>query len=118
MKSSKTLGQEILEVICKNKLVRSYVTRRSHLWFFNIFFAEYVEYETAPFQYEIFALTERTDWNLLYLVAFRGSAKSTLLTLSYVLWAILGVQSKKLPARCDSTFRPSPYPLSGIRPLQ
>ena len=95
MKNDKTLRQEILETICQNKLVRSYVTRRSHLWFFNIFFADYVEYETAPFQYEIFNLTERTDWNLLCLVAFRGSAKSTLLTLSYVLWAILGVQSKK-----------------------
>ncbi len=95
MKSNKTLRQDVLEMICKNKLVRSYVTRRSHLWFFNIFFAEYVEYETAPFQYEIFALTERTDWNLLCLVAFRGSAKSTLLTLSYVLWAILGIQQKK-----------------------
>lgn len=82
-------------MICKSKLVRTHVTRNSHLWFFNIYFADYLEFETAPFQFELFDLTDRTDWNLLCLVAFRSSAKSTLMTLSYVLFSVLGVQEKK-----------------------
>lgn len=95
MKSKKSILTRILEVILKDTIVRTLVTRQSHSWFFNIYFSDYVEYETAPFQHEMFRLTEQTDWSLLCLMAFRGSSKSTVMNTSYALWSILGSQQKK-----------------------
>jgi len=40
-------------------------------------------------------MTERGDEQLSVLTAFRGSAKSTLVTLSYTLWSVFGNQQKK-----------------------
>lgn len=43
----------------------------------------------------MFLLTEQLDIKNLFIVAFRGSAKSTIFTTSYPVWAILGDQQKK-----------------------
>lgn len=43
----------------------------------------------------MFALSENENIKTLVTVAFRGSAKSTIFTLSYPIWAILGKQQKK-----------------------
>jgi len=84
----------INKILNDNKLRRA-LTRRSHFWFFNLYLAEYVEFETADFQKEIFALTEDESIKLLVIMAFRNSGKSTIMTLSYPIWAILGKQQKK-----------------------
>lgn len=54
-----------------------------------------MKYETAPFQREIFDLTENEKVKSFFVVAFRGSGKSTVITTSYPIWAILGKQQKK-----------------------
>jgi len=79
----------------KDRKVRTAITRQSHYAFFNFYFAHYVTYPTAPFQQEIFGLTERDDIQNLFVIAFRGSGKSTILTTSYPIWSILGRQQKK-----------------------
>src|SRR3990167_7911323 len=43
----------------------------------------------------MFYLSEEQDIRNLFIVAFRGSAKSTIFTTSYPVWAILGKQQKK-----------------------
>ncbi len=43
----------------------------------------------------MFNLTEDKKVKNLYIVAFRGSGKSTIITTSYPIWAILGKQQKK-----------------------
>jgi predicted phage terminase large subunit-like protein len=87
--------QKIYTSIAENRAVRQAVTRESHLMFFHIYFPHYVTYEIAEFQKEIFRITEDRENRLAVIVAFRGSGKSTLVTFSYVLWAILGIQQKK-----------------------
>lgn len=91
----KDLMHKIADAILHDQLVRKLVTKKNFAWYFYVYCADYVEYETAPFQYELFSLAQRTDWNLLALTAFRGSAKSTILTTAYPLWAVLGEQQKK-----------------------
>ena len=54
-----------------------------------------MEYATADFQDEIFDLTQDENLGNFYIVSFRGSSKSTILTTSYPIWAILGEQQKK-----------------------
>ncbi len=81
--------------ILNDDKLRKALTKRSHFWFFNLYFPDYVEFETANFQKEMFALTEDESIKLLVIMAFRNSAKSTIMTFSYPIWAILGKQQKK-----------------------
>jgi predicted phage terminase large subunit-like protein len=52
-------------------------------------------YPFALFHHEMFRITEDSNMKLAVLIAFRGSGKSTLMTLSYVIWSVIGVQQKK-----------------------
>lgn len=79
----------------KDRTVRTAITRSSHWYFFHFYFAHYVKYPTAPFHREIFDLSEDESKGNFFVVAFRGSSKSTILTTSYPIWAILGKQQKK-----------------------
>lgn len=79
----------------EDRKVRTAITRESHWYFFHFYFAHYVKYPTATFQKEIFDLTEREELGNFFVVAFRGSAKSTIVTTSYPIWSILGKQQKK-----------------------
>ena len=89
------LPQLMREKMIKDRRIRRAITTNSHLAFFHFYFAHYVKYPTAPFQREIFRLSEQEEIKSLYIVAFRGSGKSTIITTSYPIWAILGKQQKK-----------------------
>ncbi len=115
MTNNKSLGNQALEMICKNKLVRTYITRRSPLWFFNIYFADHMEFETAPFQYEMIDLINRDDWKLLCIVAFRGSSKTTLMTTTQVLWSILGKRQSKFALIISATQAQAKQQMMNIR---
>lgn len=79
----------------KDPKVRVAITKESHWYFFHFYFAHYVKYPTAQFQAEMFDLTENEQAGNFFIVAFRGSGKSTIITTSYPIWAILGRQQKK-----------------------
>ncbi len=89
------LTEKELEQIKNKRTVRRMLAKSSHFWFFSIYLGHYIKYPFAPFHSEMFALTENDDTRLAVLVAFRGSGKSTLITLSYPIWAIIGSQQKK-----------------------
>jgi len=74
--------------------VRKALVRKSHYWFFHYYFAHYIQFKTAPFQKEIFLLTEHLP-KVTVVEAFRFSGKSTLLGMSLPLWAVLGAPEKK-----------------------
>jgi len=59
--------------IINDPILRISLARKSHLWFFNMYFAHYVKYETAPFQKELFGLTEDDGNKMAVISAFRGS---------------------------------------------
>lgn len=89
------LPPELLERIISDPLVRREVTARSHGYFMPVYFSDYLKHPSAKFHSEMLEITERTDLKLGVVVAFRGSAKSTIFSLSYPIWSILGVQQKK-----------------------
>lgn len=86
---------KIIEKIIDDTQVRREVVRDSHQYFFPIYFGEYIKYPSAPFHEEMLKMTESEKHDILGVVAFRGSAKSTIFSLSYPIWAILGKQQKK-----------------------
>lgn len=87
--------KQIVDMISNNRTFRINITTESHYWFFHTYLFDYIKYPTADFQRELFEITEDENVEISVVVAFRGSAKSTIMTLSYPLWAIMGKQKKK-----------------------
>lgn len=81
--------------LIRKQLTRVEVTRKSHLWFFHTYLSDYVQYPIADFHREMFKISENDDIKLAAFCSFRGSGKSTLMTLSYPIWSILGWPQKK-----------------------
>ena len=92
---TKIIETSLVNRMMKDKLVRTSITKDSFLYFFHFYYAHYVKYETADFQKEIIHHLETSATENLYVVAFRGSGKSTMVTTAYPIWAILGKQQKK-----------------------
>lgn len=87
--------KNLVDRILKSKLVRAAITGRSHWWFIHIYLSHYITCEMAPFHREMLQITKDTSIRTAVVMAFRGSAKSTIFSLSYPLWAILGEQQLK-----------------------
>jgi len=94
MSKSAYAKNELVEQMIADKAARVETVKASHFLFFHVYFPHYVKYQTAPFHKEIFVMTEN-DNTLDIIVAFRDSGKSSIVTTSYPLWAILGEQNKK-----------------------
>ncbi len=94
MKKSKE-KEKLIERILKDKTLRREITSRDFEWFFTIYYSRYIKYETPEFHREIFRILQSDDIELAIFVAFRGSAKSTVITNAYIIWSILGRQQKK-----------------------
>lgn len=91
----KIIPTTLVNKMIKDRLVRTSITKDSFLYFFHFYYAHYVKYETADFQKEIMHYLEHSPTENLFVVAFRGSGKSTMVTTAYPIWAILGKQQKK-----------------------
>lgn len=87
--------EALREKIVKDRKIRMKLVRKNHFMFFQIYFSEHATYPTAPFQMEMFKLTEDTKIQTKVICSFRGSGKTTIITLSFPIWAILGVLQKK-----------------------
>ncbi len=111
----KSESDEIFERVLKDQRFRQEVVRKSLEFFFPIYLHEYIKYETAPFQREIFRILQNEKNKLAVITAFRGSAKSTIITTAYVLWSILGVQQKKFIMICSQTETKARQHLNNIK---
>lgn len=69
---------------------RKELVKRSHLYFFCTYLSKYITYKMAPFHHEMFRITEDDPTKLAAICSFRESGKSTIMTTSYPIWAILG----------------------------
>lgn len=92
---TKIIPNALVNTMLKDRSVRTSITKDSFLYFFHFYYAHYVKYETADFQKEIIHNLEKSSTENMYVVAFRGSGKSTMVTTAYPIWAILGKQQKK-----------------------
>ena len=92
---NKLIPNALVNKMMKDRLIRTSITKDSFLYFFHFYYAHYVKYETADFQKEIMHHLESSAIENFYVVAFRGSGKSTMVTTAYPIWAILGKQQKK-----------------------
>lgn len=87
--------QKILDQIYSSREFRKELADSDMFWFFTIYFANYIEYLTAPFQKEIISLVSDPTIKIVTITAFRNSAKSTLCSLVLPIWGIVGKLKKK-----------------------
>lgn len=109
------IKKEEIEKIIRDRKSRTAITKDSHLWFFSVYFNHYMIYPFADFHYEMFNLTEDEQINTVLVMAFRGSAKSTIFTTSYPIWSILGKLQKKFVIILGQTQRQARQHLINIR---
>jgi len=96
-------NQTLQNKLFTDKQIRAEITSQSHQWFFSTYFPEYITHATADLHRDLFAITEDESIPLAVIVAFRGSAKSTIMTMSYPIWAIIGKQQKKFVVIASQT---------------
>jgi hypothetical protein len=89
------MSNNITNKIIGSSEYRRQAVRGNHGLFFHTYFASYVQYPTADFQKEMLRETNRDTTDSFVVVGFRGCAKSTIVTTSYPLWAVLGILQKK-----------------------
>lgn len=109
------MNDELTNQLFTDQTVRRELARQSHILFFHMYFNEYVKYPTADFHKTIFKLTEKTSAPEVFIMAFRGSAKTTILSNSFPIWAIIGKQQKRFVVIVSQTQSQSRQILNNIR---
>lgn len=110
-----TLTPDELIQIKKKRSVRQMLAKKSHFWFFSIYLGHYITYPFAPFHHEMFSITEDEDSKVAVVIAFRGSGKSTLMSLSYPIWAVIGKLQKKFVLIINQTQAQAKLSLANIK---
>ncbi len=108
-------NNDVIQRLLQDPKARTVAVRRSHRLFFSMYFSHYIQCPSAPFHNELFKLTEDRSLPLLAITAFRGSAKSTIISLSYVLWAIMGSHEMKYVLLVGQTQEQARLMLKNIR---
>ncbi len=94
----------ILDKAVSDPIFREALVRENFYWFIHIYFPDYITYPFAKFHKEmVFSLQEIED-NLV-IAAFRGSGKSTIVSLAYVIWSMIGKSNKRFVVICSNTSR-------------
>jgi len=101
--------------IINNPKLRKRLAVNSLYWFFHIYLSDYVYYPTADFQRKIISIVENQNIQNAFIVAFRGSAKSTIATLALPLWSIIGKHKKSFVIIISQTQSQARLILANIR---
>lgn len=83
-----------MDLILRNQSARLELTSNSHKAFFGAYFSRYLTHPCANLHIDLLGLTEDESNKFAVVITFRGSGKSTYISLSYALWSILGCQQK------------------------
>lgn len=84
-----------LEKVIASRSLRMELARKSPYWFFHIYFSHYIKQLTADFHREMFRDLADDSIPHLVFVSFRGSAKSTIVSMAFPLWAMIGTMEEK-----------------------
>ncbi len=95
--------------------VRAGMAWNSFSLYFDLYYPEYREYDTAEFQYEMFSIGEDQNLKLAVVAGFRNSGKSTILSEACAVWSILGKPQKKFVLLLGQTVPKARQALANIR---
>ncbi len=90
-----TTASEVIRAMSTDKAVRKAIVKRLHKFFLHLYFKHYLEYDPAPFHEELLRMSEDKSLSMVVVSGFRNCGKSTILSLSYPIWAIIGTMQEK-----------------------
>ncbi len=105
---------KVLNELLQNRGTRIELGKKDLKLFFSIYFSDYIKVPSAPFHVEIFDILQDENNKMICIVAFRGSGKSTICSLVYVLWLALTQGKHHILIVCQNQTR-SQETLSNIR---
>jgi len=82
------MREALQKKINQNNVFRKQLASESLIWFARIYFNKYLQYKTAPFQKEIYKRLQEGN-RFQEIIAFRGSAKTTITMLFFPIWAMV-----------------------------
>ena len=86
--------QFIVDKCVEDETFRRELVKTSLFWFMYIYFPDYLTFPLAEFHKEMIKLVEgNSPTNVI--AAFRGSGKSTIISLAYVIWSMIGIKNKR-----------------------
>ena len=106
----------IIDKAAKDKLFRRELVKTSFFWFLSVYFVDYLSYPVANFQKEIVNLLENEE-DTTVIAAFRGSGKSTIVSLAYVIWSMIGIKNKKFIVLISNTSRQTEMLMSNVKSI-
>ncbi len=89
------LDNEFWKKVIADQVVRVAVTRDNPQLFFQIYFPRHIKYEMAPVHKEILGIIQDSRAKIVVIEAARGLGKTTLVSILYPIYAIVGSQQKK-----------------------
>lgn len=93
-KKKKITKKYIEKQIAKDMGTRMGLASKSLYWFFVIYLPQYIKHPTAVFQMEMFNTAQDKTIKSVVITAFRGSGKSTIMSTTYPIWAMVTGQKK------------------------
>lgn len=84
-----------IKAIRESHKMRKKVAEESFLFFLELYFPHYINAPFGSFHKQIFSALENQQEKFVTIMAFRGSGKSSIVSMAYVIWSILGCQQKK-----------------------
>ena len=109
------ITKSLVKNLLNNQKLRQGLVSQSHLLFFHTYFPHYIKYGTADFQKEIFKITEDEKIDTAVIVAFRGSGKTTIVNMSYPIWAVIGKLQKKFVVLLSKTQQQAQLQMKNIK---
>lgn len=94
----------IIERALSDTEFRQALVQDSFYWFLHIYLPDYITHPFAKFHKEMIHTLQELDTNAV-IAAFRGSGKSTVVSLGYVIWCMIGKRNKRFIVLGSNTTR-------------
>lgn len=86
---------DIIQRLYQDRKVRAAVAKADISYFASLYMSRHINYEMAPMHKEILGFAQDPSLRYTAIMAARGLGKSTLMSLIYPIWAVIGAQQKK-----------------------
>lgn len=94
MESDKEI-QAIIEIVIKDKKLRSALATQSFKLFFGTYFGHYIKHPFAAFHFQMFETAQNEKNKTIVIMGARNSAKSAIMNTALSIWSVLGAPQKK-----------------------
>lgn len=106
----------IIEKALSDSAFRQLLVKDSLYWFILIYLPDYIKHPFATFHKEMIQILQELEDNVV-ISAFRGSGKSTIVSLAFLIWSMIGNKKKRFIVICSNTNRQAEILMFNVKNL-